>query len=67
MSVLSKPFYLNKRSAKLAGVCSGIAEYTGWNVNMIRIATLIGTIVAWGGLALIYILIAWLAEPKPFA
>jgi phage shock protein C len=67
MSALSKPFYLNKHRAKLAGVCSGIADFTGWNVTWIRIATIVGTIVAWGGLALIYILIAWLAEPKPFA
>jgi phage shock protein C len=67
MSALSKPFYLNKRSAKLAGVCSGIADYTGWDVTLIRIATLIGVVVGWGSLALVYILIAWLAEPKPFA
>jgi phage shock protein C len=67
MSVLSKPFHLNKRQAKLAGVCSGIADYTGWDVTLIRIATVVGTVVAWGGLALIYVLIAWLAEPKPFA
>lgn len=67
MSALSKPFYLNKRSAKLAGVCSGIADFTGWNVNWIRIATIIGVVVGWGSLALVYFLIAWLAEPKPFA
>jgi phage shock protein C len=67
MSALSKPFYLNKRTAKLAGVCSGIADYTGWDVTLIRIATVVGTVVAWGGLALVYILIAWLAEPKPFS
>jgi phage shock protein C len=67
MSVLSKPFYLNKNQAKLAGVCSGIADYTGWDVTLIRIATLVGVVVGWGSLALVYILIAWLAEPKPFS
>jgi phage shock protein C len=67
MSVLSKPFYLNKHQAKLAGVCSGIADYTGWDVTLIRIATLVGVVVGWGSLALVYILIAWLAEPKPFS
>jgi phage shock protein C len=67
MSVLSKPFYLNKSNSKLAGVCSGIADYTGWDVTLVRIATFIGVVVGWGSLALVYILIAWLAEPKPFS
>ena len=66
MASLIKSFNLDKRRAKLAGVCSGIADYTGWDVTWIRIATVLGTVLAWGGLILVYILIAWLAEPKPY-
>ena len=66
MSSLIKSFRLDKRNAKLAGVCSGIADYTGWDVTLIRIATVLGTILAWGGLILVYVLIAWLAEPKSY-
>jgi phage shock protein C len=67
MSALKRSFYLDKRNAKLAGVCSGIADYTGWNVTWIRIATFIGVLVGWGSLALVYFLIAWIGEPKPFS
>ena len=67
MGSLIKSFHLDKRNAKLSGVCAGIADYTGWDVTLIRIATVLGTVLAWGGLILIYILIAWLAQPKPFA
>lgn len=67
MSALKKSFYLDKRNAKLAGVCSGIADYTGWNVTWIRVATALGVVVGWGSLALVYILIAWIGEPKPFS
>jgi phage shock protein C len=67
MGFLSRPFHLDKRNAILAGVCSGIADFTGWNVTLIRAATVLGTVLAWGGLILVYVLIAWLAEPKRFA
>ena len=64
---MANTFLLNKRSGKLAGVCSGLADYTGWDLTVIRIATVLGTILAWGGLAIVYILIAWLAPAKPYA
>lgn len=64
---MASSFYLNKRQAKLSGVCAGIADYTGWDVTVVRIGTVLGTVLAWGGLILVYILVAWLAEPKPFA
>ena len=67
MGSLIKSFHLDKRRAKLSGVCAGIADFTGWDVTLIRIATVLGTVLAWGGLILVYILIAWLAQPKPFA
>jgi phage shock protein C len=60
-------FALDKRNAILAGVCSGLARRYGWDIGLVRIATVLGTIFAWGGLALIYILIAWLARPSTYA
>lgn len=64
---MASSFHLDKRNAKLSGVCAGIADYTGWDVTLVRIGTVLGTVLAWGGLILVYILIAWLAQPKPFA
>ena len=67
MGSLVKSYYLDKRNAKLSGVCAGIADFTGWDVTLIRIATVLGTVLAWGGLIIVYALVAWLAQPKPFA
>ena len=67
MASLGNKFHLDKRNGKLMGVCAGIAEYTGWDVTLVRVGTILGTVLAWGGLILVYILIAWLAQPKPFA
>ena len=30
-------FYLDKRNGKVIGVCSGIADYTGFDVTLVRI------------------------------
>ena len=35
-------FHLDKRNAKLAGVCGGIAEYANVDVTLVRIAFVIG-------------------------
>ena len=48
MGSLTKSFNLDKRHAKLSGVCAGIADYTGWDVTLIRIATVLGTLLAIG-------------------
>ena len=57
-------FRLDKRNAKLAGVCSGIANFTGWDVTIVRLATVLGTILLWGGLVIVYIAAALIAEPE---
>ncbi len=35
--LLATKFYLDKRNGKIMGVCSGIADYTGIDVTLIRI------------------------------
>jgi phage shock protein C len=45
----------------LAGVCSGIAEYTGIDVNVIRVVFVVLGLLAWG--VLIY-LAAWIVIPE---
>jgi len=58
-------FYLDKQNAKWLGVCSGLAEYTGIDVSVIRIVTVLGTIFGSGTLLLVYLIIAWMANAKP--
>ena len=46
-----QPFRLNKRDAKLLGVCAGIADLSGVDLLLVRIATVLAVIAlpdAWG-------------------
>ena len=66
MSARHTRFYLDKKNKKWAGVCAGIADYTGIDVTLVRIGlvflTLVGgfpwTLVAYG-------IAAWAAPVKP--
>ena len=66
MSASRTKFYLDKQDAKIKGVCSGIADYTGIEVLWIRIAAVLLTFAGgfpWTVIA--YVLAAWMASPKP--
>ncbi len=58
-------FYLDKRNAKFKGVCAGIADYTGFDVTLVRIAFVLLTIATHAGALIGYGLVAWLAPCKP--
>jgi phage shock protein C len=58
-------FYLDKQNGKWAGVCAGIADYTGLDVTLVRMGFVIGTILGSGMLLLAYFIIAWMAPRKP--
>lgn len=55
-------FALDRRNAKLAGVCAGIANYFGINPLIVRVAFAAGTIVGFGSLILVYVAIALIAD-----
>lgn len=50
------------RNSMLGGVCAGVAEYTGADVTLVRILTVIAVIIGFGSVALIYIA-AWVIMP----
>lgn len=59
-------FYLDKSNAKFMGVCAGIADYTGFDVTLVRIVYLLATLCGGGGLLLpLYFITAWIAHDKP--
>ena len=58
----ARGFRLDKTRGKLMGVCSGIANYTGWDANLIRIGFALGTIFGFGSLILIYLAIGLIAD-----
>ena len=57
-----KSFRLDRRDAKLAGVCGGIANYFGIDPLWVRLGFAAGTIVGFGSLILVYIAIALIAD-----
>lgn len=66
MSARHTKFYLDKRNGKWLGVCAGIADYTGLDVTVVRVLTVILTLVGGFPWTLIaYGVTAWLATDKP--
>lgn len=60
-----KRFKLDKRNGKFLGVCSGIANYFGWDVTFVRIGAVVVTLLGaapWTFVA--YALAGWLAKDK---
>ncbi len=57
--------YRDKHNAKLMGVCSGIADYTGFNVKGVRLAAFISIFVTQGLAIPIYLLAGFLLNKKP--
>ena len=57
-----RSFHLNKSSGKLMGVCSGIADYFGWDPMLVRIGWVLGTVFLAGSLVIVYVAIGLIAD-----
>ncbi|PLK26352.1 PspC domain-containing protein [Novosphingobium sp. TH158] len=55
-------FRLNKSRGKLMGVSAGMADYFGWDVTLIRVGWVVGTLLGFGSLILIYLAIGLIAD-----
>jgi len=64
MSARTK-FYLDKQDAKWMGVCSGIADYTGFDLTLVRVAMIVLTLATSGWVFVAYVAAGWLAPKKP--
>ena len=63
---MKKVFRLNKRDGKLWGVCAGIADYTGVDATLVRVAVVLVTLLGafpWSVVA--YLAAAFVAKPAP--
>ena len=58
-------FYLDKRNKKIMGVCAGIADYTGVDVTIVRIAVAAVVIFGGGSPAALYFIAGFIANDKP--
>ncbi len=58
-----KEFVRSDTQKMIAGVCGGVGEYFGIDANLVRVLTVLGTVVSGGTVALIY-LAAWMLMPS---
>ena len=58
----SRSFRLDRQNGKIWGVCSGIANYFGIDATVVRIGFVAGTLIGFGSLILVYLLIALIAD-----
>jgi phage shock protein C len=58
-------FYRDKQNGKVMGVCAGIADYTGFDVALIRICFLAAVFMSGGSVLPLYFIAGWVAPKKP--
>jgi phage shock protein C len=58
-------FYRDKRHGKLFGICAGIADYTGFDVSLVRVAFLAAMFMSGGGIVPFYFIAAMVTPTKP--
>jgi phage shock protein C len=60
---MNNSFTLDRSNAKIMGVCAGIANRTGVDVTIVRVALVLLTLCALGPIGVVaYLLAGWLAE-----
>ena len=57
-----KEFVRSDTEKIVAGVCGGVADYFDIDVNLVRVLTVIGAVISFGTVALVY-LAAWMLMP----
>lgn len=58
----ARGFRLNKTRGKVMGVSAGIADYFGWDVTLVRLGWVVGTLLGFGSLILVYLAIGLIAD-----
>ena len=65
MSARTK-FYVDKQDGKWLGVCAGIADYTGFDLTLVRVAMIVLTLATSGWVFVAYVAAGLLAPKKPY-
>ncbi len=58
-------FYRDKQNGKILGVCAGIADYTGFDVALVRICFLAAMFISGGSILPFYFIAGWVSPTKP--
>jgi phage shock protein C len=60
-------FYRDKQNGKVMGICAGIADYTGFDVSLVRVCFLASVFMSGGGVLPFYFIAAMVTPTKPRA
>ena len=66
MSVRSNSFSLNKSEGKIMGVCAGLADYSGIDLMLIRVLTVLLTLCGVGSTIILYLLVGLIAPSNRY-
>ncbi len=58
-------FYRDKRNGKIMGICAGIADYTGFDVTLVRICMVAAIVLSSGSILPVYFIAGVVAPKKP--
>jgi len=58
-------FYRDKRNGKINGICAGIADYTGFDVTLVRICMIAALFISSGSVIPFYFIAGWISPVKP--
>jgi phage shock protein C len=58
-------FYRDKRNGKVNGICAGIADYTGFDVTLVRICMIAALFLSSGSIIPFYLIAGWISPVKP--
>ena len=58
-------FYRDKRNGKIMGVCAGIADYTGFDPNLVRVCFLAAVFLSGGSVLPFYFIAGFMTPTKP--
>lgn len=59
-------FYRDKQNGKIFGVCAGIADYTGFDVSLVRVCMLAAFFMSGGSILPFYFIAAMVTPTKPY-
>jgi phage shock protein C len=61
---LTNRFLINRRDSKIMGVAAGIADYTGVDVLVVRLALVALLLITGPVVLVLYMLTGWLADGR---
>lgn len=59
-------FRLNKSQGKIMGVCAGLADYSGIDLMLIRVLTVLLTLCGFGSAIILYLVVGLIAPSNRY-